>query len=237
MLNGLLRTPRIAYASENGSGGAPGIARPLVPGIPSRVVDPSGVVKQQMRSVRPEESEAPKAVSGQGRLVVGEEIGVSGQIGSCDTLVVHGTVEAELPGRAIEIGATGRFRGTAEVDEAIIAGRFEGTLTVRRQLTVAPGGRIDGTVRYRELTVEAGGRIVGEMQHLDEVAAETPSQPVSPQAETEPASSGAAEQDTPEDKTTDAVPEREDSPQTTARRRFQQRERARRLRELAESDA
>src|SRR5262245_39920762 len=65
------------------------------------------------------------------KLIVGREIVLSGQITSCDRLVVEGKVEASLTdSHAIEIADIGFFKGTAEIDSAEIAGRFEGTITV-----------------------------------------------------------------------------------------------------------
>lgn len=160
--------PRFA-AERGGSSGSPRVARPLVPGIPSsRVVDPSGVVKhQELGPLRPRPEGADVERGNAGRLVVGPGIHLKGDIKACDALVVHGTVEASLPGRAMEVGEKGLFSGSAEVDEARVAGRFDGRLTVRGRLTIAAGGRVTGTVRYRELAVEAGGRIAGDVQMLE----------------------------------------------------------------------
>lgn len=99
------------------------------------------------------------------RLIVGRDISLSGEIGSCDALVVEGSVEAKLPdGRIMEIAETGLFKGSVEIDEADIAGRFEGTLTVRGRLTIRATGRVQGTIRYGVLAVDAGGQMSGDVQ-------------------------------------------------------------------------
>jgi cytoskeletal protein CcmA (bactofilin family) len=101
------------------------------------------------------------------KLIVGPGIAFNGEISACDYLVVEGTVEAKVKeGRRLEIAEGGLFRGSVEIDEAEIAGKFEGDLTVRGRLNVRGSGRIEGKVQYGELAVEAGGSIDGEMKSV-----------------------------------------------------------------------
>ena len=119
-------------------------------------------------------------------LIVGPDINLSGEITACDRLVVEGSVQVTLNRtRAIEIAETGRFtNGKAEVDEAEIAGVYEGSLTVRKRLLIPATGRVAGNVRYGEIEIERGGRLSGSIERLPEeprhadttppVAADTP---------------------------------------------------------------
>lgn len=101
------------------------------------------------------------------KLIVGREISMSGDITACDILMVEGNIEATLrDGKHLEITEDGHFKGSAEVDEADIAGKFEGSITVRGRLKLRATGRIDGTISYGEIEVEAGGRLVGELKIL-----------------------------------------------------------------------
>lgn len=101
------------------------------------------------------------------RLTVGREITLTGEIATCDVLVVEGNVSATLrDGRLIEITEAGTFQGSVEIDNADIAGKFEGDLVVHDRLTVRSTGRITGRVQYGELEVQAGGQIIGEMQSV-----------------------------------------------------------------------
>ena len=71
------------------------------------------------------------------KLVVGPHIKIKGvEISDCDTLVVEGRVEATLDSRVLEIAEHGVFQGTIAVDHAEIRGRFEGEITVRKQLII-----------------------------------------------------------------------------------------------------
>lgn len=138
--------------------GASGIPKPAATApTPPRSLNP-------MSSTKPT-SETDKMKSDEKKLTVGPEIVLSGQITSCDRLVVEGRVEASLTdSRAIEIADTGFFKGTAEIDSAVIGGRFEGTLTVRERLTIRSTGRIQGKIRYGQIEIEPGGEISGEVQ-------------------------------------------------------------------------
>lgn len=99
------------------------------------------------------------------KLIVGRDIMLSGKITSCDKLVVEGRVEAELSEtRAIEISENGFFKGTAEIESAEIAGRFEGTITIRQRLFIRSTGKISGTIRYGTVEIESGGEISGDVQ-------------------------------------------------------------------------
>lgn len=99
------------------------------------------------------------------KLTVGKGLSLAGEIAACDVLVVEGKVEAKLAdGKLIEITESGQFRGSVEIENADIAGRFDGDLTVHGRLTIRGTGRITGIIKYGELEVNAGGQIIGEMQ-------------------------------------------------------------------------
>ena len=107
------------------------------------------------------------------KLIVGEGISLSGEIEACDTLIVEGKVEAALKGASVlDIAETGVYYGTVEIDEATIAGRFEGDLTVNGRLTIRSTGSITGAIAYKELAVEAGATVDGKMNPLKGKAAD-----------------------------------------------------------------
>lgn len=63
----------------------------------------------------------------------------------------------------MEIADSGVFKGMAEIENADIAGTFEGTLTVREKLVIRAGGRVTGTIRYARIEIEENGQIAGEV--------------------------------------------------------------------------
>lgn len=106
------------------------------------------------------------------KLVVGHDIKIKGvEISDCDTLVVEGRVEATLDSRVLEIAEHGVFQGTIAVDQADIRGRFEGEITVRKQLTLHSSGRVSGKIRYAKIKIEEGAEIAGDLAVLDKSAA------------------------------------------------------------------
>ncbi len=107
------------------------------------------------------------------KLTVGRGISLKGEISACDALIVEGNVEVNLSdSRSITVGETGVFKGTVEVDEATIAGQFEGKLVARKVLTIQSSGRVRGEIRYGSLQVEPGGLLAGTIgAAVDEAAA------------------------------------------------------------------
>ena len=117
------------------------------------------------------ETTEPKAERKESKLVVGHDIKIKGvEISDCDTLVVEGRVEATLDSRVLEIAEHGVFQGTIAVDQAEIRGRFEGEITVRKQLIVHSSGKVSGKIRYAKIKMEEGAEIAGDLAVLDKSA-------------------------------------------------------------------
>ena len=109
----------------------------------------------------PVETSAPVENS---QLVIGRGITMSGEIEHCDTLVVEGTVEAALKGANIlEIAESGVFYGAVNIENATIAGRFEGDITVNGRLSITSTGTVTGSIAYGELEIEGGAVIEGKI--------------------------------------------------------------------------
>jgi cytoskeletal protein CcmA (bactofilin family) len=154
-------------------------ARPPVP-APNGPVKAPAVAPRAPDSVRPAEPirtpepfRRPGDVSSLSRrsdgevrkLTVGREITLSGEITSCDKLIIEGSVEANLNNcRDVEISETGLFKGSASIEDAEIHGRFEGNLVVRKRLLIKASGRVSGTIRYGQIEIECGGQICGDIQ-------------------------------------------------------------------------
>jgi cytoskeletal protein CcmA (bactofilin family) len=109
----------------------------------------------------------PEATDERRTLVVGRGISLQGTVTDAERLVVEGTVESQMIQAAeLSVGATGVFRGEVQVEDAEIAGLFDGTLTVRGSLLIRATGKVKGTAKYRKLSVEEGGTIMGSMEML-----------------------------------------------------------------------
>lgn len=134
----------------------PGFLRPNAqpPGVPlSPRLGPNQVIPPMDNEVEPR------------KLVVGQGVSLSGEIKSCDRLVVEGTVQANLQNcQHMTIAESGLFDGNAAIDEADVHGRFEGDLIVRRRLLIRAKGQVSGNISYGEIEIEAGGMISGTIQ-------------------------------------------------------------------------
>lgn len=101
----------------------------------------------------------------EGRLTVGRDIRLTGELKSCESLLVEGVVNLDLQGtKFLEVMEGGTFAGSAMVETAEIAGSFEGDLTVTSLLIIHPSGRINGNITTSELQLERGGMICGNLQ-------------------------------------------------------------------------
>ncbi|WP_207538007.1 polymer-forming cytoskeletal protein [Sabulicella rubraurantiaca] len=112
---------------------------------------------------------APPRPSAQERrtLVVGRGIALQGTVADAERLVVEGTVESQMIQAAeLQIAQTGVFRGEVQVEDAEIAGVFDGTVTARGNLIIRASGTVKGVARCKRLSVEEGGKIMGSMEML-----------------------------------------------------------------------
>jgi cytoskeletal protein CcmA (bactofilin family) len=152
-------------------------ARPLEPGAAAATE-----VRAEPPRAEPETTKTPKLEETKGsKLIVGPDIKLKGaEITDCDTLVVEGRVEASMDARLVQIAESGALHGTIGVDLAEIRGRFEGELTVRKQLTIHPGGKVSGKVRYGKIVVEDGGELSGDVATLGAAKAAPVAQPGKP---------------------------------------------------------
>jgi len=144
-----VRTPTIPPRAPDLVRAAADVAR--VPEAPRRPGEPAGQPRRNEAEVR--------------KLIVGREITLSGEITSCDMLLVEGSVEANLTNcRDVDIAESGLFKGSASIEDAEIRGRFEGNLVVRKRLLIKASGRVSGTIRYGQIEIECGGQISGDIQ-------------------------------------------------------------------------
>ena len=152
---------------------------PAAPAEPHQPMPAPSLLKDIVAPRRPGESGLARTP---GRtLVVGRDIVLTGEIATCETLVIEGRVEGDIAEtQHLEITETGRFKGRAEVRECVVAGACEGELTVAGLLTIRAKGRVKGAVRYVEIEIKRGGRLSGEVdaQAVREVASQPAADPV-----------------------------------------------------------
>jgi len=148
------------------------------------VANQLGMVARQASTVfGPAKADGPKAegheniedqsMSEAGQtLTVGAGIHLKGEITNCQTLIVEGQVEGSAKSGVLQIADGGAFAGEADIDTAVVSGRFEGTLTASQRLVIQASGRVSGDIRYAAIAIEAGGQISGNIQVTEESVGE-----------------------------------------------------------------
>lgn len=146
--------------------------KPEHPPVPNSI--PAGITEWPRPSTSPQGSEGgsdpspirPGMEQARRRtMIVGREVRLSGDIKSCNRLVVEGLVEATLHDcHDMEIAESGLFRGKASSAQAQIRGRFEGELVVSKRLLIRASGHVSGTISYAEIEIERGGKVLGTVQ-------------------------------------------------------------------------
>jgi cytoskeletal protein CcmA (bactofilin family) len=98
-------------------------------------------------------------------MILGPGMAFSGEIASCDRLIVEGSIDAKLPKcQHVIIAETGVFNGHASTENADVHGRFEGELVVSKRLLIRAGGHVSGKITYGEIEIESGGAISGAIE-------------------------------------------------------------------------
>ncbi len=98
-----------------------------------------------------------------GVVIVGKGTQVSGIIGTCQVLEVHGVVEADVTTERLVIREGGGIRGNVHSDNAEISGVVEGSLICYEHLEITATGEIWADVKYQTLTVAKGAVVKGSI--------------------------------------------------------------------------
>jgi cytoskeletal protein CcmA (bactofilin family) len=122
-----------------------------------------------------------RAEAGEKRVLqLGKGISIQGSVTEAERIIIEGTMESQLlQCQELAISHSGVFKGEVQVEDADIAGVFDGTLTATGSLIIRATGRVLGVARARRLSVEDGGQLTGRMEMITEASA-SPSMPVAP---------------------------------------------------------
>jgi cytoskeletal protein CcmA (bactofilin family) len=102
----------------------------------------------------------------------------SGEIDSCNPLIVEGTIQAKLDNcQHMIINESGVFRCDSSIDNADVHGFLEGNLVVRKRLLIRATGRVCGAITCGEIEIERGGKISGPIQANRDGAISGPDEP------------------------------------------------------------
>ncbi|MCA3279363.1 MAG: polymer-forming cytoskeletal protein [Roseomonas sp.] len=117
-----------------------------------------------------------RAEAGEKRVLqLGKGISIQGSVTEAERIVIEGTMESQLlQCQELAISHSGVFKGEAQVEDADIAGVFDGTLNATGSLIIRATGRVLGVARSRRLSVEDGGQLTGRMEMITEASASAP---------------------------------------------------------------
>jgi cytoskeletal protein CcmA (bactofilin family) len=96
--------------------------------------------------------------------VIGADVVIKGDLSASADLHVDGTVEGDIGCASLVQGEASRIHGAIEAASARLAGRVNGTITVR-ELVILKTAVIEGDIHYDTLTVEQGAQLEGRMAH------------------------------------------------------------------------
>ena len=95
-------------------------------------------------------------------MIVGPGMSFSGEIGSCDRLIIEGSITATLPKcQHVIIAETGVFSGNASTDNADVHGRFDGELVVRKRLLIRAAVTFPATSPTERSRLSRAGESLG----------------------------------------------------------------------------
>jgi len=148
-----------------------GLSIPIKPASPAPVIPPRtpDLPRPSAESPHPPAAPDPAADQVDARtLIVGREISFSGDVTSCERLIIEGRIEVNLQNcQTMMIAESGIFRGNGSTENADVRGRVEGDLVVHKRLLIRASGHVSGTITYGEIEIEAGGKISGVIQASD----------------------------------------------------------------------
>ena len=121
--------------------------------------------KPRQKTSLPEEREPLiKEITGPPSVLsIGNGVVLSGKIVEVEKVITHGTADAEINAKSVDVVAEGSLTGTTIATDLSISGQFRGSAEITGKLTIARGGSLEGDVSYGELTVESGGVLVGDI--------------------------------------------------------------------------
>ncbi|MCA3301334.1 MAG: polymer-forming cytoskeletal protein [Roseomonas sp.] len=152
----------------------------MVPPVASATAAPAKPGNAPSPAARPSAPTAGlptgRAEAGEKRVLqLGKGISIQGSVTEADRIVIDGTMESQfLQCQELDISHSGVFKGEVQVEDADIAGVFDGTLTATGNLIIRATGRVLGVARSRRLSVEDGGQLTGRMEMITDAPASSP---------------------------------------------------------------
>lgn len=119
----------------------------------------------------------PSPLAQEPDFVLGESATIVGKIAFQGHAVIDGVFEGEFEGgRSLMIGSQGYVKADIVVDEAEIAGKVEGNITVKNRLVLRGNAEVRGNITAPRISVDEGVAIMGQV-HVTSLGSPDPHTP------------------------------------------------------------
>ena len=96
--------------------------------------------------------------------IIGPGMKITGDCESDGTIRVEGSIEGSVKAaKSVVVGKDGLVVGDVTTQDAIIAGRVNGSVTAESRVELQASCRIQGDIRSRRVKLEEGGQIDGAL--------------------------------------------------------------------------
>jgi len=96
--------------------------------------------------------------------IVGPGMRVVGDCSSDGTIRIEGKVEGSVrAAKSVVVGKEGTVIGDVITQDAIVAGRVNGSITAESRVELQATCRIEGDIRSRRVKLDEGGRVDGKL--------------------------------------------------------------------------
>lgn len=134
---------------------------------------------------QPETGRAAPAKAEGAPSIISANLHIIGNMSTAGEIQVDGTVDGDIQGNSVVIGANATVNGQISADDVSVRGTINGRIDARK-VELASTARINGDILHEVLAVDAGAYLEGNCKRRDSVAKEKPA------AVPKPAVSGAA---------------------------------------------
>jgi len=101
--------------------------------------------------------------------IISANIKVQGDLKSDGEIQVDGTVEGDVEGQSLSVGASGVITGAVKAEQVLVRGQINGEIR-SRAVTLTKSARVKGDVLHETLTIEPGAQLEGHCKRLNAVA-------------------------------------------------------------------
>ena len=96
--------------------------------------------------------------------IIGENVTINGTLSFQTCLRIDGTFEGELESQGkLIIGPKGFVKANIDLEEAFIAGKVEGNITVKERLVLRGRAEVRGNITAPLLSIDEGVSIIGQV--------------------------------------------------------------------------